>query len=221
MSIVWIIAEPRTGSTSFSKKVAEHLGRQYFFADQPNQVEEALAIQDPKNYVLYTHSFNVLERMNVYTDPVLLIRCTRKDKAEQCLSHLCTGWINRRLTEGDQFWNIESEDDFDSKLKILNSIEPTVFTKHQVFNYLDHCASKEKLWNSIVTRYDNHTIFYEDLCSAGIDIPAINLQYKLQDGSATIKFPLYKERLCLNHQMVRKWVDEYYAQVVELVDTQR
>ena len=119
------------------------------------------------------------------------------------------------MSEHEQFRNIESSDDLDAKLKILNIIEPTIFTKKQVFDYLDHCSVKEQKWDSVAKDYTNYTIFYEDLCSDGVDIPDINLySYKLSDVPATVKFPPYKERLCLNHRMVRKWVDEYYAQVV-------
>ena len=222
MSIVWIFGEARTSSTNFFKKVASHLNREYFDVVTPELIEDAFNVANPKKYVFFTHAFPLLERMAVYNDHLILIRCTRKDKAEQFLSQFCTSWVNQHLPDIDRFWNIESKDEFDRKSKILNSVEPTVFTKKQVFDYLGHCSTKDQYWNRIASDYNNATVFYEDLCSSGVHIPSINFSYKLTDDAFTIKLPSYKERLCLNHNMVRRWVDEYYnAQVVELVDTQR
>ena len=222
MSIIWIFGEARSGSTAFSKKVASHLNRQYFDADTPKLHETALSIENPNKYVFFTHSFFLLERMNVYnSSDLILFRCSRKNKLEQCLSHLMTSWVTKMCND-KKLWNVSTDDNIDEKLKLFETTSPTIITKKQVLGYLNQLTVKERYWANFASKYQNTTIFYEDLCTLGVTVPFINLSYKLIDAADTIKLPPYKERLCLNYDMVKRWIEEYYdAQVVELADTQR
>ena len=65
--------------------------------------------------------------------------------------------------------------------------------------------------------YLNFTVYYEDLCDSGIDIPPIELYGHTitSRDSYTIKLPEYKHKQCINYDMVEKWINEYTAQVVE------
>ena len=85
-----------------------------------------------------------------------------------------------------------------------------MITKKEVYEYLDENQSWKNDWNQYASNYRNYTIFYEDLCEKGVDIPDLGVySFSITDGATTRKLPDYKERLILNHEMVRNWIAEY------------
>ena len=219
MNIIWIFAEPRSGSTALCELMVSQLNRIYFEVASTS-VEKIIEMPYPEKYIFYTHDFENLKHLHAYADDLLLIRCIRRNKLEQCLSYLITDYINQTLTKDKEVWNLEINDTIEKQLKIFENAEPTIFTKKQVLRYLNGNSLQKNCWHDIAYNYNNFTIFYEDLCNGSVEIPALKQSFNIKDGSIE-KLPSYKKKLCLNYQMVKKWVEEYYAQVVELADTQR
>ena len=216
--IVWILREPRSGSTAFSDHVAKHLNRTHKFVQYPSDLNEVLNTRNPEDYVFSSHSFNFLEIMESYPDPVLLIRCTRRDKTDQCISYLLGQWINNAVDNTQRFWNIKRDNSLNTNIKTFENAEPTFFTKKDVAGCLTYYSKMETNWNRYSSAHQNFTVFYEDLCLAGVDVPPIGLHsYRITtQDSFTLKLPDYKDKLCLNHGMIRNWINEHYnAQMVE------
>lgn len=209
-NIVWVFREPRSGSTALTDHITNHLNRTHLFVDLPLPVQKILNISNSTEYVFSTHSFELLELMEKYSGLVTLVRCSRKDKAEQCLSHLLVKWMNNKVESNDHFWNMYRDGTLSETISTFDNAEPTIFTKKQVMEYIDYLNSIDEYWNRLAKHYENITVFYEDMCSCGVSIPSLGIESFsiITEESSTIKIPQYKERLCLNHEMVKRWIQE-------------
>ena len=98
----------RSGSTAFAETLAERLNRPYCAVTDTSNEDHPLTPDDMTVYS--THSFYSIRMMEHYDDP-LLIRCTRRDLAEQCLSHLLAKKINSQVLESMRFWNYRRDED--------------------------------------------------------------------------------------------------------------
>jgi hypothetical protein len=70
-------------------------------------------------------------------------------------------------------------------------------------------------WESYAASYQNFTVFYEDLCTdTGVDLPMLGLTSLsiTDDDTITIKMPSYKEQICINYDMVSRWISKYYSE---------
>ncbi len=228
MSIIWIFKEPRSGSTAFTNEVANRLNRIEKLVIYPKDIETVKNIPNPEDYVFSTHSYDFIEIMNSFSKPVVLIRCARQDKIERCISYLIGKYKTRRPIPGVEFWNINRSSDPTEYNNFIDSIEPTVFNKKEIYTHLNYNTKTNQYWESHKDLHQTCTVFYEDLCTdAGVDIPMLNLTAVniTNDNSATIKLPAaYKKQLCLNYDMVVRWITEYYSEKGPgggMVDTQR
>ena len=214
--IIWIFREPRCGGTAFTDLVANQLNRiDKFVGRYPEDIEPVKNISDPENYVFSTHSYNLIETMDSFNKPVTLIRCTRRDKVEKCLSYLIAKYRISRIGKKTYPWNIMRTDDLSEYTAQVATLEPTFFTKVEVYNYLRHCTEMNQYWENYASLYQNCTVFYEDICTdIGVDLPMIGLTSLsiTNDDSLTIKMPSYKEQICTNYEMVSRWVSEYYLE---------
>ena len=135
--ILWIFREQRSGGTGFTSLIANRLNRiDKFVNSYPEDIESVKNISDPENYVFSTHSYNFIEIMNSYTKPVTLIRCTRRDKVEKCLSYLIAKYRISRIGKKTNAWNIMRTDNLSEYTSRLDALEPTFFTKVEIYNYL-------------------------------------------------------------------------------------
>ena len=214
--IIWIFREERSGSTAFADKVARHLSREHKFVNM-NDFTMVQAIANPQDYVFSTHSFDFLEIMEYYSDDVLLIRCTRKNKVEHWMSYMLAWRMNKAVNHTKRFWNIKRDNSLNTELDTFIKAQPVLITKKEVASCYEYFCSMKELWDRISINYQHVNVYYEDLCNPGVNIPLINLSdCKITDqDSYTIKLPDYKQRLCMNYDMVRKWIENYSAQVVE------
>lgn len=214
--IVWIFREQRSGSTAFADKVAKHLGREHLFVDL-SSMEEVTAIENPEDYVFSTHSFDYLKLMESYISEVLLIRCTRHNKVEQWLSYLIAWSFNNRVKVDDRFWNIKRDKALNINQTTFDNAQPVLFTKKDVLECVDYFCDMRESWNRYAKDHNNYTIYYEDLCNSGVTIDPLELyNCKITDlDSYTVMLPSYKRDLCMNYDMVQKWIESYIAQVVE------
>jgi hypothetical protein len=215
MSIIWIFREQRSGSTAFASLVASRLNKIHKFVRYPEDIEMVKSIPNPEDYVFSTHFYNFIEIMDVFDKPVTLIRCARRDRIERCLSYLIGKHRISKIMKKSNPWNIMRTDSPADYTSFVDALEPTIFTKAEIYNYLQHCTEMNQYWESHAALYQNHTVFYEDLCTdIGVDIPIIDLSSLniTGDDSVTIKMPSYKEQICINHDMVSRWIEEYYSE---------
>ena len=228
--IVWIFREQRSGSTAFTNLIANRLNRiDKFIGRYPEDIETVKNISNPENYVFSTHSFEFIEIMNSFDKPVVMIRCTRQDKIERCISYLIAKYKTKRAKHGDNVWNIVRSSVPSEYKNFATKIEPMLFTKKEVHNYLRYHTETNQYWENNTALYQNCTVFYEDLCTdAGVDLPILGLTSLsiATDESLTIKLPDYKKQVCLNYDMVARWITEYYLENEVcpgggMVDTQR
>lgn len=214
MSNIWIFRHMRSGSTAFSELAARQLNRQHqfipfyylskFSSDPINTLSIDTFINSTQK--LYsTHAFELLDYMEYFDDP-LLIRCARRDKVEQCLSHMVVNYINHRKAPEKYVHNLKSECD-DNK-SLFEFDEPIIISKKEVFDFMRNKMTLDRFWEEKTVKYRKITVYYEDLCS-GISIPELNLEnYQLTNNEATVKLPTNKT-IFLNEDHIRKWVEEY------------
>jgi hypothetical protein len=216
MNVIWIFREQRSGSTAFANLVANRLNKIHKFVRYPQDIELVESITNPENYVFSTHFYNFMEIMNVFNHPIVLIRCARKNKVERCLSYLIGKHRAKKGLIKKNIWNIMRIDEQSEYTNFIDEMGTTVFSKKEIYNYLQYCTKMNQYWELYAPRYQNCTVFYEDLCTAaGVDIPILGLSSIniLNDETVTIKLPYsYKEKICLNYDMVTRWIEEYYAE---------
>lgn len=207
--IIWIFREPRSGSTSAVDVICNKLNRTYHFIDHDFKNPEIFHLKKIPSFfqkegdnqkLFHTHYFPALLSMVNYINPIL-IRISRKNVIEQCLSRIATDLMNWKFT------NLRKNDDtgkeiFDDFCK--SKIE---ITKDQVDFYIKRRLQQNILWNNISHNYENQTIYYEDMCHS-IDIPVLGL-YNVDLTTETIKLPNYKENVFTNYDLVKKWLSEY------------
>ena len=219
MSAIWIFREPRSGSTWFSNHVTTSLRRTHCFLDRNRlgfSMEHELSFSqenfrntinqhDIDNTVFTTHFFSALTLMNEFDNPIL-IRCARKDKAEQFMSHMLVKYSPTHFTN---ITNDENLNKTKESFQELSKIE-TVVPKKEVDDYMRMVSSWNTLWDQYASTHQNYTIYYEDLCNFGIDIPEIGLyNCKIDSSGLTSQLPDYKTKVFLNYDMIQKWINEY------------
>jgi hypothetical protein len=214
--IVWIFREQRSGSTAFTSLVANQLNRIDKFVKYPEDIELVKNIPNPEDYVFSSHFYNFIEIMNSFDKPVMLIRCARKDKIERCMSYLIAKYKAKQIVNDINPWNIiRNKGGMEDYKTLMAKIEPTVFSKKEIYNYLRYCTEMNQYWESYAASYQNCTVFYEDLCTdTGVDLPMLGLTSLsiTNDDTITIKMPSYKEQICINYDMVSRWISEYYSE---------
>jgi hypothetical protein len=213
--IVWIFREQRSGSTAFASLIANRLNRIDKFVRYPEDIDVVKNIPNPEDYVFSTHFYNFIEMMNSYDEPVMLIRCARKDKIERCISYLIAKYKAKQIVNNINPWNINRVTGIADHETFMNNIKPTVFSKKEIYNYLQYCTEMNQYWQNHVEPYQHCTVFYEDLCTDnGVDLPILGLTSLSlnSEDSTTIKMPSYKEQICINYDMVSRWITEYYLE---------
>ena len=213
--IVWIFREQRSGSTAFTSLVANRLNRIDKFVRYPEDIELVKNIPNPEDYVFSTHFYNFIEMMNSVDKPITLIRCARKDKIERCISYLVAKYKAKQIINDINPWNIIRKEGMLDHETFMSKIEPTVFSKKEIYNYLQYCTEMNQYWESYAASYQNFTVFYEDLCTdTGVDLPMLGLTSLsiTDDDTITIKMPSYKEQICINYDIVSRWISKYYSE---------
>lgn len=213
MNTIYIFREQRCGGTALSHKLSDHLsekeGKKLIGVSNKKDLDNAF-LKYGNNIILDTHVFNLLEHVSAHDEVPMLIRLLRKDLAEQCLSNLITLYINEYTSENNRFFNLKRDEQLNVNVSLFEHIKPTIFTKTEVYRFLNLRKRNEDYWNTYASKFNNVTLYYENLCNKGEDIPFLDLyDVKINDESYTVKLPDYKNRLCLNSDMIRKWIQEF------------
>ena len=216
MSTIWIIREPRSGSTWFTHHVVEQLGFDHCFVDRklvglPSgesglEFNSEVALTEinkfsTTNTIFSTHFFTMLRLMDRFEDPII-IRCARRNILDQFLSYCLVKSTNNKFT------NIHGEQHQELFDEIIES--PLLIPKKDLTEYVRIKRRNEAIWDEFAPKFKNFTIYYEDLCENGVDIPLLNMyNCKIEENGFTQKLPDYKTKVFLNYDMIQKWVSEY------------
>lgn len=217
MSNIWIIREARSGSTWFTHHLLNTLGYEHCFIDKPTYLSPPIdpnfgfnitAVNDlidkaHEKTLFSTHMFPIVKLLDPNKKPIL-IRCARKNYAEQFLSY----WLAR--STNFEFTNIIAGDTSTNELFDKTSTNQIIVSKREVVNYMRLKKRNEELWNEYAPKFDSYTVYYEDLCETGVDIPPINLyNCRISNDGFTQKLPEYKTKVFFNHDMIHNWIEEY------------
>lgn len=220
MSTILIFREPRTGGTWFSDHVATFFGFDECFLDgtrvglPPADSDLEFNVDDFFNViknrslestVFSTHFFTALKVIDRLDNPIL-IRCARRNTVEQFLSY----WLIK--TTGYRFTNFTRDENYEKHKESFEKAiqQQLIVPKKDVTQYMRIKQRNEMLWEEYATKYQNFTVYYEDLCETGVDIPFINLyNCKITNEGLTEKLPEYKSKVFLNYDMIQKWIEDY------------
>ena len=203
--IIWIFREPRSGSTTSAEVISKLLQRTHIFVDDspefyiPNKLPTFGRKEDDEKIVYSTHFFPALKSMVNYNDPIL-IRISRKDVVEQCMSLLACQYMDFK------FFNMSTYN-FSDNREIFERFSKTKIEikKEDVLTWAGFKMNQNRLWNKISPIYENQTIYYEDIIN-GIDIPLIGL-YNVNLTTVTQKLPDYKKEVFVNYDSVKEWLN--------------
>ena len=205
--IIWLFREPRSGSTTACAVITDTLNRQYRFIDNPPEIYKQTSVfyqEENDNKVVYnTHFFPALASMKNYTDP-MLIRISRRNVVEQCLSFLACKLMDWK------FFNLSSHKyQIDDNRQIFEEFcqSKIELKKEQVDFFARHRKRQNHYWNTYALEHDHQVIYYEDM-DEPIDIPILGL-YNLNLTTNTIKLPDYKKQVFTNCDAVEEWLSVY------------
>jgi hypothetical protein len=208
--IIWVFREGRSGGTSAAEVIYRKLNRQYIFVDSSlypstfykKQGHQIFVQKEQDHKLLFnTHYFPALHSMCNYDDPIL-IRISRKNVVEQCLSFLAgqsMNWKFTNLKANGETQNLEIFEEFIKSKILIKKSDVDFFARHRM--------KQNYLWNHYAPDYDNQVIYYEDMMT-NIDIPLLNL-YNVTLTSETLKLPDYKKEVFVNYEDVEKWLSVY------------
>lgn len=215
---VWLFKETRSGSDWLWRAICEksHLECEHLdiiveshLSSGPDGLASANSFlytvsnfANPKK--LYsTHRLGYLPLLQNYNNP-FIIRSTRRNKAEQCMSILygqLYGHTNKH------FFTDESKNNYNYFNHTLEN--PVYATKQQVKKIMKNMKVNDEYWQNYSHCYENFLIVYEDLFE-GITIPhlEISLNFK-KDKTIIQKSPDYKTKAFLNYSEIVDWCIEY------------
>jgi len=205
MRDIWMFREPRSGSTSVTKYLANILNRDFCFVD--NLVAETVNGEPVWNelpnhkLLLNTHLFEKLEELDRYNNP-FVFRCTRKNKCEQFLSEVAVHHI------GNNFRNVEKDGPTQDIESFYNFTKQRIkIDLKNVIKFMRRKENEDYLWNEYASLYENYTLYYEDM-SVPFDVPALNL-YNVTIEHRTEKLPDYKREVFTNYDQVVEWFSKF------------
>ena len=225
---IWMFREMRSGSDWVWKVFEKLSGRNcvhfqkepqfntsdkdnitYLFHNKkdPNSIlQENVSLLSDVTKFYSTHFFHVLPSIHCLDNPYL-IRTTRRNKAEHCMSLL---YFN---IYGNRFHHVFADNkvNYDYFLQTLEN--PITILKQQVREVMISLKKNEDYWNEFSKDYDNCVIVYEDLFE-GIELPQFNMSLKFSDHNEfVLKTPDYKKKFFINYDQVVEWCKYYEANV--------
>ena len=222
---IWVFKEGRAGSNWFChalekkiKRTAFHYEREryldfhlYRTGKDPEFVtevfkKEAIFLRDKTKFYA-TPYLEFLYHAHLLHKDTILIRLTRKNRVEHCLSILAFlmfshssrthSFVNPITMLGNRY----ASTDFYSK--------PEYVTKQQVKKIMKNFKKKDDIWNSYSNNHTNFVVSYEDL-EKGVEIEPLSITMRFSDETSFIKKnPSYKEKAFANYDQIVEWCNEY------------
>lgn len=228
---IWVFKEGKAGSLWFCNTLEKKLQRTSFHyeeqicsfayekthgkkANLPFRPQDPVNLDFPKyindlkdiSFFYSTHRFNLLKFVDLLEKDTILIRLTRRNRAEHVLSKLAHDMFpraNRRVFV-DQINQTGTEPDTKSFYDV-----PRHVTKQQVKKKFQHLKETDVLWNTYSKNHTNAVVVYEDLESGALINP-LNTTIKFSDNVSFIKKnPYYKKDAFINYDQIVEWCHEY------------
>ena len=203
-NLIWVFREPRSGSSWVSNALMKKLNKHLYHYDthvDRNTEFDPLSFND--NNMLYsTHLFHLLPQLKVI-DPYI-IRTTRRNKTEQCLSMLYWNYFPDSIKHYfvDESKNT-SMDNFNKSL-----VNPVTVTKDSIIDLMLKMKQRDKLWADNFKDFKSDVIVYEDLMDqAHISKLDITLSFNTETQYSH-KMPEYKTKAFKNYQQAVDWCEE-------------
>ena len=197
---IWVFREARSGSIAFTNWLSRIVNKPM------KSVEKAEDIVDDNSVLFHTHNFNLLKELKTEDNPIVF-RCSRKDKAEQFLSHLAHDY-----TKLANVHNETTQEELDHFNAVTQNNKVTVMIGN-VLSFLVHYKNDNELWERYSTNFINQTIYYEDGVG-NIRLPALGIDdiyYGYGDSRWCQKLPeSYKETMFTNGNLAKELVRMYF-----------
>ena len=196
--IIWVIREPRCGSSSAVGVMSDRLHRvNYFVESHVNGALTNLHQQEgDAGKILHTHHFSALRSINNYDNPIL-IRLTRKNSADQFLSEMACKLMDWKFTN----MLVGATGDTDNRHVFEDFTKTKVtITQTQMNAWINHRTVCNALWDSVSSKYERQVLYYEDYTNE-IDIPILGL-YNVNLTAQTLELPDYKRTVFINYDAV-------------------
>lgn len=207
---IWVFKEGRSGSTWFCRTLAEKLNRptlhfeRYYDLDYSDDGVETFRknISNLKDSsILYaTHYLNLLSYSDLLDPDTLLIRTTRRNKADHCMSKLA--W---------QMFPTKSKHNFTDEQKNTKGFydKPVTILKQQVKKVMETLKKHDDFWNMYAKNFHNIIVPYEDL-HEGVNITGLDITIKFSDNTEfTKKLPYDKSQIFTNYAQIVEWCEQY------------
>ena len=165
-----------------------------------------------KSVINFTHTFDLLEALELYDEPLFILRTVRKDLLEQALSYIFMNRTQENHKDFYRFPNIYLADNGTPQDYIFNNAindnHLIQVEKQEILDFIKLKRNRETLWKKYSSKYETQTIYYEDLYN-GVDVPQLELNniYFGKDDS-TIKLPYDKKSLFVNYNEIEEWIYE-------------
>jgi hypothetical protein len=212
---IWIFKEARSGSEWICSTLEKRLMRNWYtpdtnlFLGKDNSMASTIVdsnidvLSDLKCFYA-THYFFLLPEMRKMHNPYL-VRTTRRNKAEHCMSLLYYKMFAHIFKHMYQDSMIESR--YATFLKTLE--KPVTILKQEVLFEMKKIQKYDKLWNEYSKGHDTYVIVYEDL-EDGVNFPLLKEPLKFSDDETYVKkTPYYKDKFFANYEEIIEWCKYY------------
>jgi hypothetical protein len=212
---IWFFKEARSGSEWLWKTLEGRLQKKCYSVDptifagkNPIQYESVFNdnINELSNATMFyaTHYFPLLREIKKLDNPYL-IRSTRRDKAEHCMSLLYFGMFTHPF---HHFYVDPMENA--RYAHFLRTLEkPVLVLKQEVLKEMQKIQRYDSLWREYSKDYENYVIVYEDLID-GVNLPLLEDPLKFSDNETFVKkTPNYKEKFFINYEQIIEWCKYY------------
>jgi hypothetical protein len=209
--LIWIMREPRTGSTWITDALAKKLNKticHYEMQFDKNLELDITAIDFQDHSKLYsTHLFNLIPKVKEI-DPYI-IRTARRNKTEQCLSMLY--WNHFPKSIKHYFVDESRNANMDYFTRSLDN--PVTVNKESVFDILVKIKKRDRVWEDNFQHFTNDVIVYEDLFD---EVYLSNLDIKLsfsEETNFSYRMPEYKTKAFANYDQIIEWCDDFISKM--------
>jgi len=203
--LIWIMREPRTGSTWVTDALARKLNKTIFHYETQcgKNIDSfdvnATEFQDYTK-VYSTHLFYLTSKIKKL-DPYF-IRTARRNKVEQCMSMLYWNYFPKSIKHYfvDESRNVAMD--------YFSLDNPVTVDKESVFDILLKIKKRDKLWEDNCQKFTNDVIVYEDLFDK-VYLPNLDITLSFsEETNFSYKMPEYKTKAFANYDQIIEWCDK-------------
>jgi hypothetical protein len=207
--LIWILREPRSGSSWVCHSLTEKLNKPlhhyeaHLLRNGLNQSNnfDSTKFQD-QNTLYSTHLFKLFPKLKEIEPYV--IRTTRRNKAEQCMSMLYWKYFPHSIKH--YYVNESSNVYMDNFNKSLEN--PATAHKKDIIDIMSKIKERDQIWEDNFQNFKTDVIVYEDLINQ-VHLPELNVKLSFSEEiNFSHKMPEYKTKAFKNYDQIVEWCDE-------------